>query len=61
MHYVCIGLNTCGGLSAKAGVCTTEECPRRGMPLAECNCTDGQHKAAIPPEAEKDESVPIKE
>lgn len=61
MHYVCVGLNACGGLSAEPGVCTTEECPRRAMPLAECNCTDGQHKTAIPPEAEKDESVPIKD
>lgn len=27
------------------------------MELAECNCTDGQHKDAIPPEAEKNETA----
>lgn len=50
MHYVCLGQ---GELSDKPGVCTAEACPRRGMPLAECECTDGQHKSAVPPEAEK--------
>ncbi len=51
-----MGLNACGGIANEAGVCKTEECPRRGLPLAECNCTDGQHKSAMPPEAEKDET-----
>lgn len=56
MHYVCIGLNACGGISDAPGECKTEECPRRGMPLAECNCVDGQHKSAVPPEVESDEA-----
>lgn len=54
MHYVCLGL---GELSDKPGLCKTESCPRFGMPLAECECTDGQHKSAFPPEAEKDQKA----
>lgn len=53
MHYVCLGQ---GELSDAPGVCKTEGCPRFGKPLAECDCTDGQHKSAIPPEDEKDET-----
>lgn len=53
MHYVCVGKWEVAG---EPGVCKTEDCPRFGKPLAECNCTDGQHKSAIPPEAERDET-----
>lgn len=54
IHYVCLG--TCGGVSDEPGVCKAEECPRHMMPLSECDCTDGEHKSAIPPEQEKDET-----
>lgn len=57
-HYVCIGLGACGGLSNEPGVCKTEECPRKGQPLAECDCPDGQHQDAIPPESEKEDGMP---
>ena len=56
MHYICLGLGACGEISPDTGACKTEGCPRRGQPLAECDCTDGQHKSAIPPEAQKDET-----
>jgi len=53
MHYVCVG--ACGKVSGKPGVCTTEFCSREEKPLAECNCTDGQHQSVIPPDEEKGE------
>lgn len=53
-HYVCVGM---GELSDKPGVCKTEECPRLGFPLAECDCTDGQHQSALPPDYERDDSI----
>ncbi len=28
----------------KAGVCMTENCAKKGMPLAQCECSDGAHK-----------------
>jgi len=56
-HYVCLGLGACGMLLGEPGVCITEECPRRGQPLAECDCTDAQHKSAVPPEAQKEEMM----
>lgn len=46
-----------GELSDKPGVCKTEECPRLGFPLAECDCTDGQHQSALPPDYERDDSI----
>lgn len=57
IHYVCLG--ACGGTSDKPGACNTEECPRRGLPLAECDCPDGLHKSAIPPEEEKGDFTDI--
>lgn len=56
-HYVCLGLGACGEIAGEPGVCKTEECPRRGRALAECDCVDAQHKSAIPPEAEKEEAM----
>ncbi len=41
-HYVCDG--GCQGNAPEPGVCMMATCPRHGMPLRECNCTDGQHK-----------------
>jgi len=51
-HFICV---ECKGISDTPGICKTEECPRLGADLAECNCTDGEHKSAIAPELEKDE------
>lgn len=40
-HYICTG--GCRGESETPGVCQTEECPKHGQPLTECDCTDGHH------------------
>lgn len=40
-HCVCTG--GCGGVSDQPGVCQTENCPRHGTPLQECDCEDGEH------------------
>ncbi len=43
-HYICTG--GCGGVSKSPGVCKEETCPKHGLPLTECNCTDGKHEGA---------------
>ena len=40
-HYVCTG--SCGGVSDTPGTCQAADCPKHEHPLAESNCTDGQH------------------
>ena len=47
-HYICTG--GCEGVSDKPGVCGAEMCAKHGLPLIECDCTDGQHS-----EVKKDE------
>ena len=44
-HYVCTG--ECGGESDKPGVCQAEDCSKKGQPLVECDCEDGEHAEAI--------------
>ena len=44
-HYVCTG--TCGGVSDTPGVCQTEDCPKKGQPLASCECEDGEHAETV--------------
>ncbi|NBD73602.1 hypothetical protein GVX82_00995 [Patescibacteria group bacterium] len=44
-HYVCTG--GCGGVAPDASVCGTQHCPKEGIPLTECHCTDGRHFAAF--------------
>ena len=41
-HYICTG--GCRGRAMTAGVCTSENCPKRGSPLAACECSDGAHE-----------------
>jgi len=49
-HYICTG--GCEGESATPGVCQTDDCPKKGQPLTECECTDGAHE----PESHTDTS-----
>jgi len=42
-HYICTG--GCGGVSDEAKVCEAEDCPKKGEPLKECDCADGEHNA----------------
>ena len=53
VHYVCL---VCKGVSDTPHECRTEGCSLHGKPLAECNCTDGEHFSAIPPEEQRDET-----
>ena len=41
-HYICTG--GCRGRAMTAGVCTSENCPKRGSPLAACKCSLGAHE-----------------
>ncbi|OGD32615.1 hypothetical protein A3C91_01995 [Candidatus Azambacteria bacterium RIFCSPHIGHO2_02_FULL_52_12] len=55
-HYICTG--GCGGVSDKPGVCQDENCPKHGMPLDQCGCTDGSHNGALENKvADKDSSA----
>jgi len=40
-HYICTG--GCRGVSPEAGICQMDSCPKHGLPLEECRCTDNKH------------------
>jgi len=42
-HYICTG--GCAGVSKDPGICQTDSCPKHGLPLEECSCTDNTHKS----------------
>lgn len=44
-HYICTG--GCGGVSSTPGVCKTDNCPLKGHPLKECDCTDNKHEKVM--------------
>ncbi len=51
LHFVCTG--GCGGVAPAEGVCGAQHCPKEGMPLTECHCTDGRHFEAFEREGEE--------
>lgn len=53
-HYICTG--GCGGVSETAGVCQAVTCPKHGVPLEACNCTDGKHFGKLDRDAEEKEA-----
>lgn len=40
-HYICTG--GCKGSAKEPNVCQSEGCPNYGLPMEECDCTDGAH------------------
>ncbi len=40
-HYICTG--GCGGVAEEPKTCGAETCPKHGVPLTPCECTDGEH------------------
>lgn len=43
-HYICDG--GCKGESETPGTCQVATCPKHGLPLKACGCTDGKHHGA---------------
>lgn len=58
-HYVCNG--QCKGVSMNPNGCQTPDCEKKGQPMSECNCTDGQHSEVFEgrgPEETRAEDIP---
>ncbi len=53
MHYICTG--GCEGVSETAGVCGAVTCPKHGVPLTPCDCSDGKHNGKMDQDAEEKE------
>jgi len=43
-HYACMA---CKGTAPDAGVCETDGCAMKGVPLQPCGCVDGMHQRSM--------------
>lgn len=50
-HYVCTG--SCRTVSEQEGICDSADCTKKGSPLTECNCSDGNHLDVLKAEEKK--------